>query len=226
MTLKALIFDVDGTLAETEELHRRAFNAAFAAAGLDWEWDSPLYKELLRTTGEKERIAAYQRDCLSGDPPLTWEDIVALHRAKTATYAALMAEGSLTLRPGVESLVREAREAGLKLAIATTTSYPNIEALCQACWSRPAGSLFDVIAAGDEVERKKPAPDVYELALTRLALPASACIAFEDSHPGLIAARAAGLRTIVTPGLYTWDHDFEGAAAKLPEMPELAEIPV
>jgi hypothetical protein len=120
MTPKALIFDVDGTLAETEDLHRRAFNAAFADAGLPWVWDRALYTALLETTGGKERIAAFQRDVLGGEPVLTWDAIVALHADKTERYVALMNDGALALRPGVGALIDAARQAGLRLAIATT----------------------------------------------------------------------------------------------------------
>lgn len=222
--LRALIFDVDGTLAETEELHRRAFNEAFAEAGLDWSWDQTLYKELLKTTGGKERINAYQRDYLGGSRSLTWNSITALHKAKTDRYVALMRQGDLSLRPGVDALVAEAREAGLGLAIATTTSHQNIDALCQCCWSKLAPEVFDVIATGNEVKNKKPAPDVFHLALDRLSLPSSACIAFEDSRNGLLSANAAGLRTVVTPGMYTENQSFDGAFTVLSEMPSLKQL--
>lgn len=211
--LRALIFDVDGTLAETEELHRRAFNETFAAQGLGWRWNRGTYKRLLKTTGGKERIAAYRAETGAAAP-----DIAALHRAKTARYTDLMARGGLALRPGVAGLIARAGNAGLRLAIATTTSRPNVEALALACFGRPAALVFDVIAAGDEVAAKKPAPDVYRLALARLGLPAEACLAFEDSRNGLLSARAAGLRTVVTPSAYTGDEDFTGAWRVLPDL--------
>ncbi|MFN6980115.1 MAG: HAD-IA family hydrolase [Gemmobacter sp.] len=216
MTLAALIFDVDGTLAETEEAHRQAFNDAFADAGLPWHWSREDYRILLRTTGGKERIAAYQASL--ADAPLDGAAIAALHRAKTNRYTALIARGGLALRPGVAELVAAARARGLALAIATTTSEANVEALARACWGQHAGAVFDVIAAGDMVAAKKPAPDVYRLALDRLGLPAASCLAFEDSRNGLLAARGAGLRVVVTPGLYTAGEDFAGAAALLPDL--------
>ena len=152
--LSALIFDVDGTLAETEELHREAFNAAFAAAGLDWHWDQGLYAELLEVSGGKERIAHYQRRTGIA-PALDSAAIAALHADKTARYTARIRAGSLALRPGIRRILAEAKVARLRLAIATTTSHPNVQALLAAAAPLPA---FDVIAAGDDVPAKKPAP--------------------------------------------------------------------
>jgi beta-phosphoglucomutase-like phosphatase (HAD superfamily) len=167
--LRALIFDVDGTLAETEELHRQAFNQSFAAFGLPWAWDQALYKQLLDVTGGKERIAHFV-----GDGSLPAETIAALHADKTQRYAHLVASGGVTLRPGVRRLLSEAEGQGVRLAIATTTSRPNVDALLQATLGRQP---FEVIAAGDEVPAKKPAPDIYRLALHRLGLPPSDCAA-------------------------------------------------
>lgn len=209
MRAEALIFDVDGTLAETEELHRRAFNETFAAAGLGWHWTQEDYRRLLQTTGGKERIARHMAEI--GEAPES-RDIPELHRAKTARYTALMAEGGLGLRDGIAALIAEARASGLRLAVATTTSRPNVEALCHATFGQAAGAVFDVLACGDEVAAKKPAPDVFLLALARLGLPAAACLAFEDSANGLRSARAAGLSCIVTPSAYTAGEDFTGAA--------------
>ncbi len=210
MSPLALIFDVDGTLAETEEAHRQAFNETFAGAGLGWHWTREDYTRLLRTTGGKERMARH-RDDIGGTAP-TDAEIAALHLRKTARYGEILAAGGLTLRPGVAALIEAARAEGLRLAVATTTNRPNVDALCTACWGRPAGEVFDVIAAGDEVPAKKPAPDVYLLALSRLGLPATACLAFEDSLNGLTSARAAGLACVVTPSIYTRHEDFTGAA--------------
>ncbi len=214
MTLRALIFDVDGTLAETEEAHRAAFNATFAAHRLNWFWNRDDYARLLKTTGGKERMAAYCAEIGVETRP----DIAALHADKTRRYTAALAEGRLALRPGVGALMARARAAGLRLAIATTTSRPNVEALAQCVWGRPASDLFDVIAAGDEVAAKKPAPDVYLLALARLDLPASAAIALEDSRNGLLSARAAGLRCVITPSVYTATEDFTGADWVIPSL--------
>lgn len=213
--LQALIFDVDGTLSETEEAHRQAFNDAFRHMGLDWYWDQDLYTRLLQITGGKERMDYYAR---SLGLSLPVERLAELHRWKTARYAELVAQGFLRLRPGVAELLHNARAAGLKLAVATTTNPPNIEALTQACLGQPMTAVFDVIAAGDMVRHKKPAPDVYHLALEKLGLEAHACLAFEDSENGLKSALAAGLRTIITPSIYTKDTCFDGAALVLDDL--------
>ncbi len=203
----ALIFDVDGTLAETEELHRLAFNAAFAAQGYPFDWDQPLYARLLEVTGGKERIAHYLREH-EPDASLSTQDIAALHADKTARYAQMVASGGLALRHGVARLLREAEMTGTPLAIATTTSRPNVDALLRATLGRQP---FRVIAAGDEVAAKKPSPQVYELALRRLGLPASACVAFEDTLNGLRSAQGAGLRCVVTVSAYGGTGPFPGA---------------
>lgn len=216
MTLRALIFDVDGTLAETEEVHRAAFNATFAAKGLDWHWDQPTYRRLLKVTGGKERMRAHRESHGMDEPDDATID--AMHRAKTDTYADLIASGRVRPRPGVDNLIGRARAEGLALAVATTTTPANIDALTRACWGKPASHVFDVIAAGDEVAAKKPAPDVFLLALSRLGLPPDDALAFEDNANGLRSARSAGLRVIVTPGLYTGDEDLADATAILPDL--------
>jgi HAD superfamily hydrolase (TIGR01509 family) len=215
---EALIFDVDGTLSETEEVHRRAFNESFADWGLGWHWDRADYARLLKTTGGKERIAAFMAEIGATDV-----DIPALHAAKTARYTALVAKGEMPLRPGVADLIARARAKGQRLAVATTTSRPNVEALCLACFGRPAEAVFDVLACGDEVAAKKPAPDIYQLALDRLGLAPEVCLAFEDSRNGLLSARQAGLAVIVTPSAYTAGEDFTGAAAVLPDLTHYTE---
>lgn len=203
--IRAFIWDVDGTLAETEEAHRIAFNAAFAADGLDWSWDQPTYRRLLLTTGGKERMRAHAQDC---GVVLSDDRIRAVHVDKTKRYEDIVHHGAVTLRPGVAQLIARGRAQGIRQAIATTTSRPNIDALIGSTFGKPAGQVFDVIAAGDEVAAKKPAPDVYLLALTRLGLTAPDCIAFEDSKPGAASARAAGLRIVLTPSTYTDGDDF------------------
>lgn len=209
MTQPALIFDVDGTLAETEEAHRAAFNRAFAEACLDWHWTRDMYRDLLNTTGGVERMGAY-RATLGTEVPsdATLRDI---HRAKTAIYGGMLAGGAVTLRPGVRELIDGARARGLPCAVATTTSRPNVDALTQSAWGVPATDIFDVIATGEEVAAKKPAPDLFQLALSRLDLPADQAIAFEDSLNGLRSAQGAGLRVVVTPDFYTEHQDHSTA---------------
>lgn len=215
MELKALIFDVDGTLAETEEVHRQAFNETFAAQGLDWHWSKEDYRTLLHTTGGKERMVKQREDLGSGPSDA---QIADLHKAKTQRYVEIIASGQVSLLPGVAELISRARSAGLRLAIATTTSRANVEALIAATLRKPAGEIFEVIAAGDDVAQKKPAPDVYLLALQGLGLPPAACLAFEDSRPGLAAAKAAGLRVVLTPSEYTRGDDFSAADWLIPDL--------
>jgi HAD superfamily hydrolase (TIGR01509 family) len=212
----ALIFDVDGTLAETEELHRAAFNEAFAGeGGPGWHWDQALYARLLAVAGGKERIAFYQLSL--GRAALPAPEVARLHAAKTERYARLVAEGGLQLRPGVRRLLEAAHDAGVKRAIATTTSPANVEALLAACGTLPG---FDVVAAGDEVAAKKPAPDIYLLALRRLGVAAEACVAVEDTENGLLSARGAGLRCLITTSLYGGRGPFPGAAAVVSDLGE------
>ncbi len=214
----ALIFDVDGTLAETEDAHRLAFNAAFAEAGLGWVWDVALYRRLLDVTGGKERIRFYLDQ--AGLPALPAETIARLHARKTELYVAHVDAGRLALRPGIARLILEARAAGVSLAIATTTSLANVQSLLRSTLGADSPGWFAAIGAGDMVVRKKPAPDVYDLVLERLGVAASRCIAFEDSRNGLQAARAAGLPTVVTVSRYTDDQSFPDALTVLDHLGE------
>jgi HAD superfamily hydrolase (TIGR01509 family) len=221
--LQALIFDVDGTLAETErDGHRVAFNHAFAAAGLDWHWTTEQYRDLLEVAGGKERIRFYlDRHQPHFKPPQDLNDFIAkLHAAKTSHYTQLISEGLIPLRPGVKRLLQEARSQGIRLAIATTTTLENVVALLEKHLGPDAPNWFEVIAAGDVVPAKKPAPDVYLYTLQALALPQKACLAIEDSHQGLQSARQAGLPTIVSVNDYTRHHDFTGAALVLSHLGE------
>jgi len=214
-TLQALIFDVDGTLADTErDGHRVAFNLAFEEAGLDWVWNEALYGELLAVTGGKERIRHYL-DNYRPDVKLPTDDepayIADLHKRKTAHYTKLLAGGAIPLRPGVERLLNEARDAGLRLAIATTTTPVNVEALLKSTLGAESMDWFEVIAAGDIVPAKKPAPDIYDFALEKMKLRPEDCLAFEDSSNGIESSSAANLKTVITINGYTKDDDFSKA---------------
>lgn len=214
--LDALIFDVDGTLSETEELHRWAFNETFRQRSMSWGWSQDDYRLLLKTTGGKERMRAH-RDALGLKEPS--DDLIAdMHRQKTSTYTEAVAKGRLTLRRGVKDVMAWGRAHGLRLAVATTTNRPNVDALSLACFGAPAEEVFDVIAAGDEVPRKKPAPDVFLLALERLGIGADAAVAFEDSRNGLRSALDAGLDVLVTPSVYTSHEEFPEARMVAPDM--------
>lgn len=220
--LQALLLDVDGTLADTEDLHRQAFNAAFAQAGLDWDWDQVLYGELLAVTGGKERMHHFiERERPNIDLPADANGFIAgLHASKTQYYVDALASGQVPLRPGVERLLREARAAGLRLAIVTTTTPDNVIALLEHSFSQPATDWFEVIADAGVVPKKKPAPDVYDYALDKLGLPAEACLAIEDSLNGLRAAATAGVASLVTVNRYTEQQDFTGALVVLDHLGE------
>lgn len=222
--LGALIFDVDGTLAETEEAHRLSFNAAFAQAGLGWSWTPDLYRDLLKVTGGKERIRSYINRFKA--PPFDDMDamIKNLHARKTELYADLVAAGETPLRPGIADLLNQARRRGVALAIATTTSRPNVEALLQAQLGLEAKDWFAAMICGDEVAAKKPAPDVYLAALHALGLPADRAVAVEDSANGVRSARAAGLAVIATPSFYSVGDDFSDATAKVTDPSEIVAV--
>ena len=225
---RAIIFDVDGTLAETEELHRRAFNETFAYFSLGWNWDFRLYRELLQVTGGKERIRHYADLCKKrGIRRLEIPNdaaILELHRFKTARFTSLIAEGACSLRPGIGDVIRASIDRRQHLAIATTTSRENVEALCAATMGREGIKRFDAIVCGDDVARKKPSPDVYLRALDLLEQSPGECLAVEDSRNGLIAAAAAGIPVVITRSLYFGDEDFRGALAVVDNLAELEDF--
>lgn len=217
--LKALIFDVDGTLAETEDLHRQGFNRAFRALGLPWYWSPELYAELLKVMGGKERLLHYIERFHPEEAAGLKARMPEIHELKTRSYGELARSGGLSLRPGVRRLVEEARRQGVRLAVATTTSRPNIDLLLELNFTDGA-QPFDVIAAGDEAAQKKPAPDIFALAVHRLGIDPSEAIAFEDSAAGIRSALAAGLPVLATRSRYTRTHRLDGAFSAVSDLGE------
>lgn len=223
--LQALIFDVDGTLADTESAHRAAFNHAFAELGLGWQWDEALYTELLNISGGKERILHYWKlahpDIKALNGQAMQETIARIHELKTAAYESAVNDGAVSLRPGVLKLMDEALSKGLQLAIATTTSPVNIAALLRHAVGPDWRMNFTAIGDASTAPIKKPHPQVYLQMLAALDLEPAQCLAFEDSNNGLRSALAAGLATLITPTRYTAHHDFSGAMRIVPDMSEV-----
>jgi beta-phosphoglucomutase-like phosphatase (HAD superfamily) len=221
--ISAVLFDVDGTLADTErDGHRIAFNAAFAEFGLTWHWNVELYGELLKITGGKERIRYYLEKYLPDKIKISnlenW--ISDLHKIKTKHFVALLKSGQIPLRPGVARLIQELRTAKIIIAIATTTTPENVTTLLKSTLGDSSLNWFNIIAAGNIVSEKKPAPDIYIWALEHLRLQAPQCIAIEDSELGLNSALAAGLDTVVTVSSYTKLQNFTGASVVLSDLGE------
>jgi HAD superfamily hydrolase (TIGR01509 family) len=216
--MKALIFDCDGVLVDTErDGHRVAFNRAFAAAGIDAEWDVALYGELLKIAGGKERMTHYfnENGWPDGKPAETL--IPELHKRKTAIFTDLIAKGSLPLRPGISRLVDEAHAAGMRLGVCTTSDPKAIDGVLDLFGAKRKG-WFEIVLAGDVVKKKKPDSEIYALAKQKLGLAAGDCVVVEDSRNGLLAALGAGMPTLITTSTYTKDEDFTGAAKVVAEL--------
>jgi len=212
--LQAVIFDVDGTLADTERHgHRVAYNQAFDDLGTEWEWSEDLYGDLLQIEGGPERLAHYIDEYHPRFEPTEGRAAFVgnAHQRKNAHYHALLAAGEVPLRRGVKRLMEEVRASGLRLAIASSSLRANVHALLTHVLDPGAENWFDAIVTGDDVTCKKPDPEIYQRVLDRLGLPPSACIAIEDSPNGCRAALRAGLVTVVTTSTYTGDHAFDGA---------------
>ena len=226
MTIKAIIFDVDGTLADTEDAHRLSFNKAFAESELDWNWDVALYDKLLKVTGGKERIKYFVESFLTNfTKPVDYDGFVKnLHAVKTGHYTAMLRDGLIPLRPGIKQLITDAHRAGITLAIATTTTPENVSALLEVGLGKNWADYFSANGCGDIVPAKKPAPDIYNWVLNELKLAPQDCIALEDSCNGLHSSLAAGIKTYITVNPYTCKQDFTGAAAVLDDLSDLPKF--
>lgn len=223
--LRALIFDVDGTLADTESVHLAAFNHAFEQAGMGWHWDLAQYTQLLDISGGKERMLHHWRSLQPDLQELAGGAVEAtinrLHEIKTAYYENAVNSGAVTLRPGVLALMNEARAQGLQLAIATTTSPVNIAALLRTAVGSDWRNHFLAVGDASNAPVKKPNPQVYMKVLADMGLRAADCVAFEDSVNGLRAARAAGLATVITPNSFTAHQSFTGALRVVPDLSQV-----
>jgi HAD superfamily hydrolase (TIGR01509 family) len=217
--MQALIFDCDGVLVDTErDGHRVAFNRAFSEFGLDTFWDVELYAELLKVAGGKERIRAYFES--AGWPPGTDNAdafVAKMHKRKTEIFMDIIASGQLPLRAGIARIVDEARAAGIRLGVCTTSNPKSVSGVLDLLGAERK-SAFEHVLAGDVVSRKKPDPEIYVLAKQRFGLPGSECMVIEDSENGLIAARGAGMPCLITTSTYTTHENFEGAAKVVPEL--------
>jgi HAD superfamily hydrolase (TIGR01509 family) len=226
--LRALIFDCDGVLAETErDGHRIAFNRTFARKGYDFEWDVALYKELVKVGGGKERMRHFF-DRASWPQGTNDKDalIKELHQLKTDYYTQIIESGELPLRSGVARLVDEAIAAGVELAVCSTSNERSVHALIEKLLGPGRKAKFSVILAGDVVSKKKPDPEIYNLALKRLNRRPSECVVVEDNRNGLLAAKGAGMCCIVTTNGYTEDEDFAEADLVVSELGDPPKIQV
>ncbi len=218
--LKAIIFDMDGTLADTEEIHRQAFNQVFTESGYSWQWSRQDYITLLNISGGRERIRNFLKHKLDPEQRKSAAKLARdLHKRKSEIYREKLAS-HICLRPGVERLINEARREKVVLAIATSSSRKNLETLLHNTLGDEALSWFRVVVTCDIIEDKKPSPAVYKHVLSRLGIEPDHCIAIEDTHNGNIAALSSGIRTIITTHYFTTDDDFEGASLVVDQLGE------
>ena len=220
--LKAIIFDVDGTLAATEETHRQAFNAAFKEFDIPFQWSVSEYIELLNISGGKERIFKFlesKKFEASGNENLRTYTL-KVHQRKSEIYREKLIAGHIGPRNGVKRLIKEARQKGISMAIATCTSTANIEVVLRSALGEDALSYFETLVSCDLVVDKKPSPAVYQYALASLGLKPENCIVVEDTSNGNRAALSAGLKTVITTHPLTVDEDFTSASLVIDQLGE------
>ena len=212
--MTTLIFDCDGVLADTErDGHRVAFNQTFREFGLPVEWSEDEYHAKLQIAGGKERMASLltpefvRTNELPEDPDGQAAELARWHKRKTQIYTGMVAAGRLPTRPGVRRIITEAQDAGWTLGVASTSAEPSVRAILEQAVGPARAARFELVLAGDVVPRKKPAPDIYLLALERLGVPAAETLVVEDSRNGLLAATGAGLRCVMTVNGYTEEED-------------------
>ena len=215
--VKAVIFGAIGVIAETSDLQRQSFNLAFAEAGLDWGWDEATYRRLLSINGGQTRLRAF-RDEDAKRSDVTEAMIATLHERKTHHYAALTAHGSLTPRRGIVKLFKACQDAGVRVALCTSTSVDNVDAINTAMGDALDFSAFASITTTDKIGAVKPAPDAYLHCLSQLGLSAHEVVAIEDTPVSMASAVAAGIAVIATPGAMTDDQDFSGSALKVDDL--------
>lgn len=216
--MSALIFDCDGVLSDTERFgHLPSFNETFREMGLPLYWSEDVYGRKLQIAGGKERMASeltpdfIRASGLPADPDALAAEVARWHKRKTQIYTDMVAAGKLPPRPGVARIIAEAQDAGWKLAVASTSAEASVRAILDNAAGPDRAARFDVVLAGDVVAHKKPAPDIYLLALERLGVEPETVLVIEDSRNGLEAATAAGLRCVVTVNGYTEHEDFSEA---------------
>ena len=227
-SMKALIFDCDGVIAETEkDGHRVSFNRAFKEADIDAEWGIEEYQELLKTAGGKERLKVYfdsHPDLFTGKS-IDEELIKILHKRKTEIFMEMGRNGELPVRPGIKRLINEAHEKGLLLAVCSTSNEKSVETLIKSAVGEKEFLYFDAIFAGDVVKHKKPDPDIYNMAKEKFGVKADECFVVEDNRNGLMAAKNAGMYCVVTVSFYSRDEDLKEADLVVSSLGD-PEIPV
>jgi beta-phosphoglucomutase-like phosphatase (HAD superfamily) len=213
-----VLFDVDGTIAETEgNAHLPAFNRALQEAGLSWRWTSADYKHLLKTAGGFERLLRFAAEN-GHDVEALRDTLAAVHKNKNRHFAAIMASGAVKPREGFADLVMSLARNNTGWSVVTTTSRGNWEALWNYSLAPLGLPVPEVIVCGEDVAAKKPDPEAYLVALKRLNIPATECCAIEDSRNGLLAARGAGLEVIIVRSEFFSDENFDEAGQVVDEL--------